>query len=334
MTALTTIQPQEPSAAPAPYLPRTSMLANPERVHLNLKAADYFAQSDLVPSHYRNKPANCFVAITRAQRLGIDELYFMEKTSVVNGRLVIAAELYIELANGSGRFRGPMTFTLTGEGKTRACTASAVLAATGEVVESTVTMGMAEADGWTRNPKWKSIPDQMLCYRAGCFLTRLYAGGALGGLYSREEMEDITPATVRRIEPVPLKPALPAPAPEPPRQTALLEVKVPGGGSISFMRSGPGVVELLKFVKAADAGVVLLNLELLDTIAEKMPKHAAMVAEIRAKAASDLTPADADEWDNGEQGDYEPDTEGERRAIAQGARPADMTEAEASNLPE
>jgi hypothetical protein len=169
----------------------SSILANPEQAKINMRAAELFAESDLVPSHYRNKPANCFIAINRAQRLGVDELYFFEKTYIVKGKLGIAAELAIELANSCGRFRGPIKFRLFGEGDARGCTAFATLASDGEVVENTVTYAMAVAEEWSKNSKWQTMRDQMLQYRAGAFLVRLYAGGALGGMYMREELEDV-----------------------------------------------------------------------------------------------------------------------------------------------
>lgn len=169
----------------------SSILANPEQAKINMRAAELFASSDLVPKHYQNKPANCFIAINRAQRLGIDEMYFLEKTFIVSGKLGMAAELAIELANSSGRFKGPIKFKLFGEGEARGCTAFATLAADGDVVENTVTYEMAKADGWTKNTKWTSLRDQMLQYRAGVFLARLYAGGSLGGMYTRDELEDV-----------------------------------------------------------------------------------------------------------------------------------------------
>lgn len=169
----------------------SSILANPEQAKINMRAAELFASSDLVPGHYRNKIANCFIAINRAQRLGIDELYFFEKTYIVKGKLGLAAELAIELANSSGRFRGPIQFRLFGEGDARGCTAFATLASDGAVVENTVTYAMAVAEEWSKNSKWQTMRDQMLQYRAGAFLVRLYAGGALGGMYMREELEDV-----------------------------------------------------------------------------------------------------------------------------------------------
>lgn len=192
---LSAVQPAQHHAA----VRTSSVLTNPEQVKVNMRAAELFAQSDLVPPHYRNKPANCFIAINRAQRLGVDELYFFEKTFVVSGRLGMAAELAIELANASGRFRGQIKFRLFGEGEARGCTAFATLASDGELVENTVTYAMAKADGWTKNSKWNSLRDQMLQYRAGVFLTRLYAGGALGGMYTREELEDVAAQSTNRV---------------------------------------------------------------------------------------------------------------------------------------
>lgn len=283
--------------APHPAMPRGSALANPEQFKMNLRAAEYFAASDLVPTHYRGKPANCFIAINRAQRLGIDEMYFLEKTFIVGGKLGIAAELAIELANSSGRFRGPIRFKLHGEGDERACTASAVLS-DGQTVENTVTYAMAKADGWTKNSKWSSLRDQMLQYRAGVFLARLYAGGAMGGMYTRDELEDIAAATARDVTPEPEPPRPPKSAqppaalPKPP-----LEVVIGDGWEpAKFPRTRPGLTEALAFITGAvldgKPGVVALNNGLLDTIAEKMPELAEEIAELRASAAEAMAPKD------------------------------------------
>jgi hypothetical protein len=283
--------PVAPVALPTP---RGSALSNPEQFKMNLRAAEYFASSDLVPGHYRNKPANCFIAINRAQRLGVDEFYFLEKTFVIGGRLGIAAELAIELANSSGRFRGPIRFALHGEGDKRACTASAVLVS-GEAVENTVSYAMAKADGWTKNSKWQSIPDQMLQYRAGVFLARLYAGGAMGGMQTRDELEDIAAATMRdvtppKVEPPPPSPKLPKPA---------IRVKVPGQASAEFSQDDGLEAALKGALDFMSSGildgrtdVVEANDALLNRIAERLPEMADAVAELRAAAvmALDMTP--------------------------------------------
>jgi hypothetical protein len=287
-----------PLPAPPPTMPRGSALADPDRFKLNLRAADLFAASDLVPVQFRGKPANCFIAINAAQRLGVDEFYFLQKSFVVGGKLGMAAELFIELVNNSGRFRGPMRFRLHGEGDSRACTASATLM-DGTVVESTVTYAMAKADGWTRNSKWQSLTDQMLSYRAGTFLGRLYAGGVAGGMHTRDELEDIAAASARDVSPaaarIELPPAEPKPAAKPP-----LLVSLPDGWEpAQFPRTGKGLREALEFLTGAVVDgapqVVAMNVDLLDTIAEKMPALADEVAHLRAAAAEAMAAADADE---------------------------------------
>jgi hypothetical protein len=63
------------------------------------------------------------------------------------------------------------------------------------VITATVSMKEAAADGWTRNPKYKSIPEQMLRWRAATRLINLYMPEVLFGLGVREEAE-VRPAQV------------------------------------------------------------------------------------------------------------------------------------------
>jgi len=79
-------------------------------------------------------------------------------------------------------------------------TASATLRETGEVVQARVTMKEATADGWTRNPKYKSIPGQMLRWRAATRLINLYMPEVLFGLGVKEEIEQVS---VRDASPTP-----------------------------------------------------------------------------------------------------------------------------------
>ena len=53
-------------------------------------------------------------------------------------------------------------------------------------------MAMAKAEGWTKNPKWFSMTDQMLGYRASSFFARIYCPAVLMGVAVEGEIEDIT----------------------------------------------------------------------------------------------------------------------------------------------
>jgi hypothetical protein len=50
-------------------------------------------------------------------------------------------------------------------------------------------MAEAKADGWTQNPKYKSIPEQMLRWRSATRLISLFLPEVLFGLAVREEMQ-------------------------------------------------------------------------------------------------------------------------------------------------
>ena len=73
----------------------------------------------------------------------------------------MSSSLAIALANASGAFAGPIRYRIEGSGANLSVTAYAPTY-DGEIVENTVTMAMAMKEGWTKNSKYKSIPEQML----------------------------------------------------------------------------------------------------------------------------------------------------------------------------
>ena len=65
---------------------------------------------------------------------------------------------------------------------------------TGEIVRGTeITIQMAKAEEWYQKSgsKWKTMPEQMLAYRAAAFFARVYIPNALMGAYVEGEVEDI-----------------------------------------------------------------------------------------------------------------------------------------------
>lgn len=156
------------------------------------KVAEQFANSSLVPEHFRKRPDNCFVGLQLAMRLEIDPFMLFQGLYVVHGRPGMEAKLAIALCNKNGPFRNRIQYKLFGQGMDRGCKAFAQDDRTGEVCEATVTMKMAKAEGWIdkSGSKWKTIPDLMLQYRSAMFLIRLYCPEVLMGMQSKEEIED------------------------------------------------------------------------------------------------------------------------------------------------
>lgn len=155
-----------------------------------------FSASRMVPPHFQGKPEDCMVALMMAQQLEVNPLLCLQNTQVISGRPGFSASFAIALANQRGPFAGPITWKSKGSGDSLEVTASAAVRSTGEVVSSTVSMAMAKAEGWTKNPKYRSIPEQMLRYRAATWLIRLHCPEVLLGLTTAEELVDVQPVKV------------------------------------------------------------------------------------------------------------------------------------------
>lgn len=174
-----------------------AMLLDSDKFAQLQRAANLFASSATVPAHYRGKPADCAVAIMCAMQLGQNPFMFMNKTYVVGGKIAMEGQLIIALINTRGPFTGPVNWKIEGKGKDMSCTAYATHKVTGTLCEATVTMKMAEAEGWTKNSKWTSMPEQMIRYRSATFLARLFCPEVLLGMETDGEPEDIRTTVVK-----------------------------------------------------------------------------------------------------------------------------------------
>jgi hypothetical protein len=187
-------QPMAQAQAPAP------IDSEIRQFEFDWRRAQAFSRSRMVPAHFQGKAEDCMVAVMMARQLGVDPLLALQNVQVISGRPGFSASFAIGLANTRGPFNGPITWKVEGQGDDLQVTAMATVKATGEVVSTTVSMAMAKAEGWVKNPKYRSIPDQMLRYRAATWLIRLHCPEVLLGLSTADELVDIQPATVR-VEP-------------------------------------------------------------------------------------------------------------------------------------
>lgn len=162
------------------------------------RVAKAFSMSGMVPAHFQGKPESCMVALMYAQQLGEHPMVMFQEVTVINGRPGTSARFAISRANRSGLLSGPITWKSKGTGDALEVTASATLAGTGEVITAIVSMKEAHADGWTRNPKYKSMPEQMLRWRSATRLINLYIPEVLSGLGVKDEIETVS---VRSVAP-------------------------------------------------------------------------------------------------------------------------------------
>lgn len=190
-TALTTAQPALPIA-----------LMDPGTFDQMQRVGKMLALSPLFPEHLRRgNPetaiANGVLVINMAMRLREDPLTVAQSIYFVGGKPGWSASYMIAKANQHGVFRDPIDWEIKGSKDSLSVTAFAVLASTGKRVAVTCDMAMAKAEGWTKNAKYQSMPEQMLRYRSATFLIRLYCPEVMVGVPAAIEhelaMKDVTP---------------------------------------------------------------------------------------------------------------------------------------------
>ncbi|WP_336288367.1 hypothetical protein [Bartonella sp. CB60] len=165
--------------------------------------------STLVPKQYQGADnlGNAMIALDIAKRMGISPLMVMQNLHIINGRPSWSSSFIVSVLNVSGLF-SPLRFRIKNIGTfknhhaqkithvtNKSYVAYAVEKSTGRVLEGTeVTVEMAIMEGWygKDGSKWKTMPDQMGCYRAAAFFGRLYAPHLLNGIYAEDEVLDIS----------------------------------------------------------------------------------------------------------------------------------------------
>ena len=157
------------------------------------KLASVLAKSSLVPQQYQGKTEDCALAIDMADRMGVSPLMVMQSLYVVKGKPSWSGQACMSFIKAKYGDAQPVYTGQRGT-DTRGCFVR-VIKPDGEVIEGTeVTIGMAKAEGWTSNSKWRNMPEQMLAYRAASFFARVYCPEILMGVAVEGEVEDTLPA--------------------------------------------------------------------------------------------------------------------------------------------
>ena len=178
--------------------PEFSIYRNEETFAFGQRMAKSLAQSDLVPPAYQGQKglANCIAAIELANRMNISPMMVMQNMNFIQGKPSWSAQFIIATITGCGRFED-FDYEMQGEKedlKIR-CTATRVKDGK-EIYGSWVSISMARAENWIKNPKWKSMPEHMLRYRAASFFGRQYVADLLVGVQTEDEIVDVQPVNV------------------------------------------------------------------------------------------------------------------------------------------
>lgn len=178
------------------------------------RIANALSQSTLVPDAYRGNVPNCLIAIELASRIGASVLMVMQSLDIVHGRPSWRAQFLIATVNSSGKFT-PIRFRWQGKESSDdwGCRAWAKDKETGEeCVGTLITIKIAKDEQWydRKGSKWRTIPEQMLMYRAAAFWARIYCPELSLGMQTAEEVIDTVGVPVSMVEtPAALTPGSP-----------------------------------------------------------------------------------------------------------------------------
>lgn len=177
----------------------TKLVQQPQKNNLstfsqNWDMAVQLSKSDIIPDNYKNKPQNVVIAIGLANQMQLDPFTVMQNLAIIKGKTSWSGSFCKTLIERTGKYKN-LELNYVGEkGKdSYGCYLSAVRVSDGKVINGpTVTMQMAKAEKWTSNNKWLTLTDLMLAYRCQSFFCRLYVPEAMNGIYTSDEIEEIS----------------------------------------------------------------------------------------------------------------------------------------------
>jgi hypothetical protein len=183
----------------SPALAVSQIMFEPAKLQAVVAFAEMMSQGSVtVPRHFQGKPSDCMAMTLQAMRWGMDPYVVAQKTHMVNEKLGYEAQLIIAILQNSGAVRGRPHYEYKGSGPTLECRAGFIPAGENEIVW---TEWLASREITVKNsPLWKTNPAQQMGYVQARNWARLYAPGAILGVYTDDELEVLPPAAGPRRE--------------------------------------------------------------------------------------------------------------------------------------
>ena len=203
---------------------RANMLSKETSVYFNValfeqfqRVATLFANSTMVPKHFRGNVGNCMIALNYANRLRADEFMVFQNLYEVHGTPGIQGKLVTAIINQSNKYSEPLEYEwLDPEDKITerrkvlkaavpseyGCQAFTIDAKSGKKVTGPkITWQIVKDEGWydkngpdgtIKSNKWRTMPEMMFCYRSTSWFGNQNCPELTLGMYTVEELEDIT----------------------------------------------------------------------------------------------------------------------------------------------
>lgn len=155
------------------------------------RTANMLSKSGLMPQEtYYGRPENVLICIDIANRMNVSPLMVAQNLYIVKGKPAWSGSFAVAAINGCGKFT-PLEFIFSEDGQ--GCHAEAKRISDGKLCVSTeITMQLAKNEGWIdkSGSKWKTMPQQMMMYRAASFFAKVYCPEILFGIQTVEEVKD------------------------------------------------------------------------------------------------------------------------------------------------
>jgi hypothetical protein len=195
MNAATNTEITAVQTAPAPVIRRTTameLMSDHAAMDRMMRLAEIMASGiTTTPKHLQKNVGDCFAVVIQATVWGMLPHIVAQKTHLVNGTLGYEAQLVNAVVQESGAITGRFHYEYEGKSPNLMCRVGAVLRG-----ETEITWGhwLGEKDVTTKNsPLWKTNPPQQLGYLQVKNWARLYAPGAILGVYTPDEIETFAP---------------------------------------------------------------------------------------------------------------------------------------------
>lgn len=195
----------EIQSAPAPFSAGQQMTAgelmmNPAIMDALYKFAQVMAESKFtVPKHLQGNVGDCLAVAMQATLWGMHPFTVAQKTHLVGGTLGYEAQLVNAVVQNSGAIIGRFHYEYQGEGARLQCRVGAIPRGESEIVWGE---WLSSESVTTKNsPLWKTNPKQQLGYLQVKNWARAFTPGAIFGVYTPDEMEDIPVQRPKDITP-------------------------------------------------------------------------------------------------------------------------------------
>lgn len=171
----------------------------PEQQHSNhlYKQAEVLANTDIVPSHLRGKPAQIYAIVSIGDTLGIAPATAVQSFASINGQVTMSAELMRALILGQGHsitFPVSTRDTCVIKGRRKETGDECVVEYTLEDAQIAGLCGIKDGKAYARSSQgkplsWEKYPRQLLAARATTELARLLFPDVIKGVsYTPEEI--------------------------------------------------------------------------------------------------------------------------------------------------